>query len=318
MRHLAIGPRREAPSWQWIGQSLADRLASRFRIEVFDDFEASIGANVVLVVKQRPSRKFMSCAQKHGVKVAFAPVDVYNSEAEIAADAEILRACSCVLVHSDALRMFLQPYCAELVSIDHHTRFSVHPSETTWDASFILWVGALQHVPHLVEWHERVRPPCELLILSDIDDPRARLAAHAAGHELGIRLRIDADRINGISAKIWTPERQRDLMKVCRAAVDIKGKSFAQRTKPPTKAQQFVASGIPFGANEGHPAIAWFRDRSFDIADAADWNRLLSPGYRAQTQIFAHGLRKLLSIEAVEKAVLGALTPLWSCRNLSS
>ena len=77
----------------------------------------------------------------------------------------------------------------------------------------------------------------------------------------------------------WNPLAQRELMASARAALDIKGgeHEFAQYTKPPTKAHQFIVSGIPFATNNGgsrRPRAA--RGSGFDIADVDDPERWLS------------------------------------------
>ncbi len=97
-------------------------------------------------------------------------------------------------------------------------------------------------------------------------------------------------------------------METCRAAIDIKGDSFSQTTKPPTKAQQFVASGVPFGCNPGHPAGAYFHKRGLELADAADFNRLLSKEYWAETRRIAGPLRERTSLHAVGQAYREILT----------
>jgi hypothetical protein len=96
-------------------------------------------------------------------------------------------------------------------------------------------------------------------------------------------------------------------MKACRAALDIKGTSFAQRTKPPTKAQQFIASGIPFGCNPEHPAVEYCRKHGFSVCDATDFDRLLSREYWAETAGAAAQLRERTSIHKVGEVFRDAL-----------
>ena len=101
-------------------------------------------------------------------------------------------------------------------------------------------------------------------------------------------------------------------MQDCWAAIDIKGDSFNQKMKPPTKAQQFVASGVPFGCNPRHPAMAYFRARGFAVAEAADFDRLLSQSYWEQTRQIAVPLRADISLQAVSRTYRRALNQVGS------
>ena len=54
----------------------------------------------------------------------------------------------------------------------------------------------------------------------------------------------------GYAIETWSERRQEEMMRECKAALDAKATNrFNQYYKPPTKAQQFVASGIPFAVN---------------------------------------------------------------------
>ena len=47
----------------------------------------------------------------------------------------------------------------------------------------------------------------------------------------------------------WTPERHVGWTALARAAFDVKGDDFRARHKPPTKALDFLASGLPLAMN---------------------------------------------------------------------
>src|ERR1700751_2292318 len=100
MKVLAIGPRADAPSWDWIGLGMADELARYYHVVLFADFDEIPNADLVLIVKRRPPLAFVRAAKSRDVRVCFAPVDVYQDPKEIAADAEMLRNCNAVLLHS--------------------------------------------------------------------------------------------------------------------------------------------------------------------------------------------------------------------------
>jgi len=299
MKVLAIGPETGAPSWDWIGRGMADELGQHYRVVLFKDFDEIPDADLILIVKQRPPAAFVGAAKSRGARVCFTPVDIYQDREQIAADAAMLGDCDALLLHSEALRPALAPYCSNLALVEHHARYALDDLAAFKAEGFLLWIGAFQHVPHVIAWLDRNPPPMEVRLLTDLDRRTARLAAHFEAHRQGLTLRIRDGRVNGYPAEPWSEAAQARLMQACKAAIDIKGNSFAQVTKPPTKAQQFVASGIPFGCNPSHPAAAYFRARGFELADAGDFDRLLSHTYWAETQHFAVQLRELTARDAV-------------------
>jgi hypothetical protein len=299
MKVLAIGPETGAPSWDWVGLGMADELARYFRIVLFKGFEEIPNADLILIVKQRPPAPFVGAAKARGARVCYAPVDAYQDPEEIAADAGMLGDCHAVLLHSEALRPAMGPFCSRLALVEHHARYTLEELATFKAEGFLLWIGALQHVPHVLGWLECNPPPIEVRLLTDLNVRSARLAAHVEAHRQRFALRIRDDRINGYPVEPWSEAAQARLMQGCKAAIDIKGNSFSQITKPPTKAQQFVASGIAFGCNPGHPATAYFRSHGFEPADACDFDRLLSHSYWVETRRFAGRLRERTARDAV-------------------
>lgn len=299
MRRIAIGPVRPVPSWQWVGEGTAAALGADHAVATFADYGRPPPADLLLLVKQRPPDGFVGAAQAAGTRVVFLPIDLYESAGALLADAPFLAACDLVLSHSEALLPLLRPHCRRLGFVEHHGR-DVLPEPAAWhEAGYVLWIGGLQHLPHLLRWLERTRLPAPLRLLTDLDNPVARAAAAAVARRLEVELDIAMDAVNGHAAFAWAPERQRAMMTECRAAIDIKGDDFAQRTKPPTKGQQLVASGIPFACDPGGATAAHFRARGFAVADPADPARWFSQAYWGETARFAARLRPHLSPEAV-------------------
>jgi glycosyltransferase involved in cell wall biosynthesis len=299
MMVLAIGSQMDTPSWRWVGQGMADALRRWFEIVLFQDLGTAPAADLVLVVKQRPPAAFVERARRRGAGVFFAPIDVYRSEAEIRTDAAMLGQCDAVLVHSEVLRPYLEPYCRALVPVEHHGRFTLDRAAEFRPEGSLLWIGGFEHIPHVLCWLERHPPPVEVQLLTDLDSRLARITGRVEAERLGLALQVGDGRINGHPCEPWSQAAQARLMLSCRAALDIKGGSFNQMTKPPTKAQQFMASGIPFGCNADHPAVAYCRSRGFEPALASDYDRLLSRSYWSLTQRFAARLRQWTSLDAV-------------------
>ncbi len=308
MMTLAIGPRTGAPSWEWVGQAISSELSSDFNVVLFDSFEQVGNAELVLIIKQRPPASFVAEALGRGSRLFFVPIDVYHDPREIAADAGMLEACEAVLLHSEALLPALSPYCRKIIPVEHHGRFILPAPARYQPEGFLLWLGAFEHLPYLLRWLDCHPPPLEVRLLTNLNSRPGRVAGHFVAHKLGISVRVTDGEINGYPVSEWGEAAQAEMMQTCRAAIDIKGESFNQRMKPPTKAQQFAASGVPFGCNPGHPAIAYFRIRGFEVAEAADFRRLLSQSYWEETQRLAVRLREDLSLPAVSQAYRQALS----------
>jgi hypothetical protein len=90
-------------------------------------------------------------------------------------------------------------------------------------------------------------------------------------------------------------------MRSARAALDVKGgtEDFAQHTKPPTKAQQFIVSGIPFAASAEASAVEELLDDGFEIADVDDPERWFSREYWNVTREYSVRLEERIRPSAV-------------------
>ena len=299
MTRVAFGPRTDAPSWDWVGVGTARALARHYEVVLFDDFSRAPDADIVVTVKQRPPDAFVEAVLGAGARLVHLPIDRYRSEREIRDEAPFLRACDLVLLHSGSLLPYVAPHCLRVGVVEHHARDALETRVGYRERGFLLWVGGCQHVPHVLKWLEENPVQCEVRLLTDLFDKRARLAAHAVAHGLGLRLAFAEGSVNGVAAAPWSPSLQRELMATCKAAFDIKGVDFNQTTKPPTKAQQFIVSGIPFGCLPGGSVPEYFEGLGFRVADMADPGRLFSREYWEETRAFSDVLRRRTSIEAV-------------------
>jgi len=295
---IAIGPQRPTPSWRWVGRDLGEELARHHTVLFFDEFDQVPDADVIFVVKQRPTLAFVKEAQARKACVGFAPIDIYETASEIEADAEMLRACDLVLLHGEELTPYIAAHTNRTLAVDHHLRFALDPSAEHNPGGFVLWIGATQNLLHLLAWLERNTLPYEVRLLTNISREHWVLA-HITAHRLGLKIRFDDGRINGHLAYQWSDARQDEMMRACGAAIDIKGTDFSQSTKPPTKAQQFIGSGIPFACNANSPMARHFAKRGFDVAQPHDTERLFSRAYWLETQALSRQLRTELSLPAI-------------------
>src|SRR5207244_1449787 len=89
------------------------------------------------------------------------------------------------------------------------------------------------------------------------------------------------------------------LTAAARAAIDIKGENHRQRHKPPAKAIDFIASGVPLAMNESTSPVEHLARFGFDVASPLEPERWLSRAYWEQTRHFGLALREILSLRWV-------------------
>ena len=166
-----------------------------------------------------------------------------------------------------------------------------------------------------LDWLARHPLEREVKLLTDPGNPNALARARSLARYLGFRLDIGPRSINGYDMRPWSEAAQRQMMQECKAAIDIKGEGFNQLTKPPTKAQKFISSGIAFACNWETSASRYFRERGFDLASPQDADWWFSQDYWERTQRFATGLRERISIESVGLAYRNELQSLWPSPN---
>jgi hypothetical protein len=153
-----------------------------------------------------------------------------------------------------------------------------------------------------LEWLRRHPIKNEIKILTDIDNDRARIAASAFASNIGMKLTIqkNAKSIEGIEIYPWSERLQYEMMVESKAAIDIKMvDQFNQNYKPPTKAQKYIASGIPFAVNKESYSSEYFRKRGFDVVSPNNTNRWFSYEYWKETKAFGEKLRVYTSLENV-------------------
>jgi hypothetical protein len=310
VNRLAIGPAWDYPSWNWVGVDTARELAKYVDVVLFEDFRRIPPCDAVMAIKHRPPLRLANALREGGVKLVYVPIDRYAAHAEIYRDRMLLEACDLVLAHNELLLNCLQPFCARLGMVEHHGKYTLPQLATYKDDGCVLWIGGLQHAPYLIDWLERHPIGRKVHILTDVGNRAAASAARRLARRLGIRLSVDRQSINGHALHKWSEAEQRRMMQECKAAIDIKGQDFNQSTKPPTKAQKFISSGIPFACNSESSASRYFRDRGFEIASPQDEETWYSRDYWHRTHRFAADLRGRIAIETVGRSYWAALQSL--------
>jgi hypothetical protein len=320
---VAFGP--ETPgwgSWNWVGADLVRELAAGLDTRSFGWGELPEGDVCVIVKHLLPRQAVERLARR--AAVIYAPVDGYGGEAEIADDAASLRLCKRIVVHCERLRPFFEPY-APVTYMDHHVKFASREMANgpAGDGErFVLWAGVRSNLPPLVDWVNRHGVDLPLVVLTNLEPGEQGGGGGAADNGRNNDRKITDRRIGGrtvgesterdgelarafgfaggldVRVEDWSAERQRELTATAAGAIDIKGDDFRQRHKPPAKAIDFIASGLPLAMNDSSSTEHLAR-LGFEIASPHDTARWFSRAYREETVAFGRALRELLSLKRI-------------------
>lgn len=292
---VAIGPRTKYPSWNWVGEDTAAVLRKHFTVTVFEH-DRLPDADAFLIVKRPQSARRVQTLKLSGARMIYLPIDYFESETHIEREQEFLSHCDMIGVHSDSLGRYLQRF-SPVRSIDHHGKYTLDEVAPFKASGFAVWIGAMEHLPHLLQFLDHHPLEIETRILTNLDCSRAVVRAKQIAEELQVSMRITTDTINGFVACPWNPALQTRMLREAKAAIDMKGDSFNQRHKPPTKAQKFVCSGLPLAMNEGE-SVRYFVRHGLNVPSPLNphW---LSREYYDETCSVARCLRPMLTLHAI-------------------
>ncbi len=279
---VAVGP--TAPgwgSWDWVGVSLLEGLGPDYTTAPFAPWDVPT-ADVVVVVKHPPPAGWAAEVARRSALV-YCPVDHYGGPAEVAADADWLRLCNRIVVHARRLEGYFRPL-AETVYLDHPLKY-VTPTRRHFRADGpLLWVGVRTNLPPLADWVNAHPLPAPLDVLTNPERPGAPLPAAAFGFRPDREVRV----------REWTPALHLDLLAAARAALDVKGHDFRSRHKPPAKALDYVASGVPVALTAGASA-EHLAGLGLAVPSPLDADRWLSREYWEETRRLGEALTRDLS-----------------------
>jgi hypothetical protein len=284
---IAFGP--EMPgwgSWDWVGADLLAELARYYQTVSFGGREVP-DCDILIVVKHMLTPEVVERVARRAA-VLFCPIDAYGSSAEIEADATMLARCARIVIHCERLRRYFAPF-APVDYMDHHVKFTVPPRDQLPTEGSVLWVGVRTNLPPLVEWVNAHPLPFALHVLTNPEVPGHVPSAQDFGFRPGLPVTVGE----------WSPEAHRTWLLRSRAALDVKGCDFRSLHKPPAKALDFIASGLPLAMNPDSSPVEHLARMGFEVVSPEDAERWLSREYRDETQRFAAALRELLSLERI-------------------
>lgn len=277
---IAFGPVSKRLSWTWVGHDIAKWLEPHLKSLSFfgDDWAINPTADTVVIVKRVPPDRVLHTIRQ---KIVYQPID------PMAIPKDFLQACALTLVHCERLIPLVRPHC-RVEFVEHYNLYAVDPMSTYKTEGPALWMGVRNNYAPLLGWLEQHPSPYPLTIL--MNEAPARLPGQATFIQ-------------------WSEETQRQAMKDARLAIDVKGQDFTQQHKPPTKAQQFLMAGLPFGVNRSSYSHEYFARRGLDLAEPHE-ERLGSHSYWQACQAMGRELRERLTLANVGTRYLDLLRSL--------
>ena len=273
---VLVGPVTLNPSWSWCAGDLIDGLRQYFHVETFTgggEFHAECEeiakheSEILTIVKFPPNPKDIL---SYRGKIVYLPVDYFESPAHIDSHSEFLRRCNTILIHNERLRPYLSAYCNRIEFIEHYRKYALPEMNPYREEGFVVWVGFKEYEPLAIEWYnEKPRSFSLKIATNDIEMEN-----------------------NGIQRYNWNETIQKKLFEESKAGLDIKNDSFRHSTKPPTKIQQFVCSGIPAAINRSSYTWEYFHSKGFDLASPNDLDRWFSLSYWQETREVGLKLRE--------------------------
>jgi hypothetical protein len=268
-----------------VGSDLARELSKYFKVVTFD---REIPDCDVLMVIKHPLPTILVEEISRKSRIIYCPIDHYGSSAEIDADGLMLRKCSRILVHCESLKRYFQPY-APVEYMDHHVKFVAPMPKKPKASGYFLWIGVRSNLEPLVKWVNENPLPGELRILTNLENPESPPKAENLGFRTDLPIHI----------KTWTEDRHIESTAGARAVIDIKGGDFRSRHKPPAKAIDFIASGLPMAMNPDCSAVEHLARMGFDVPSPLDFDRWLGKDYWKETQQFGKVMCELYSLERI-------------------
>lgn len=286
-RTLSIGP--ELPdfgSWNWLGTWIVQVLSERFDVSTFCNIENPPDADVIIFLKFKPSVAQLARLSQRS-RLVFIPVDIYGSAMEIDLDLESFRHLRLVILHTRRLGRYFAGV-VEAVYMDHPLKYALPKIRMDAVDGPLIWIGKLCNLGSVIPTVTELARSQEISILTDIEQDKCRPQDVGLPENKNIRC-----------AK-WSPERHVEWTQSASAAIDVKGNDFRSRHKPPAKAMDFLASGVPVITNRGSSVDLHITELGLTPVYAPDCRDLRTPEIQRNVSDFATRFRPSLDESACE------------------
>ena len=290
MKKIAIGPEKDIPSWNWVGFDLSRELSKYYDVKVFRKYQEIEDPELCIFIKEPcPSNLFWNLKNQK-TKLIYLPIDYFLSYQSIYEQKYFLSQYNTIFAHSKRLLKLLKPINPQSFYIEHNNKFALKDIAEYKENGYVIWVGGYEHLIHLVNYIQTNSLDLKIKALTNYNNLNSQRAAVHAG------LTHVPDNIELYE---WSESLQYIMMQNAKAAIDIKGNSFSQYTKPPTKAQKYISSGIPFACNKDAYAVEYFETMNFHIKEPIDIAEWFSKEYYDQTVAVAKNLKYVLDLKTI-------------------
>ncbi|MCX5679337.1 MAG: hypothetical protein NTZ95_01520, partial [Candidatus Omnitrophica bacterium] len=200
----------------------------------------------------------------------------------------------CVVLRSQSLVPYFSEY-TRVYLVEHYSKHSLKEANPYKKDGFILWIGRFEHISYVIEFLRGNKLPLPIRFLSNM---RTNRKSYDLGFNLLRQMGLKKE-IKKYDIEEWDTEKQEQLMREAKAALDITGTTFKEIHKPSAKVQQFILSGIPVATNAGCNSYNYLKSKEFNICTPYETKRWLSEIYWEETVRFADKLKDVCSLQQV-------------------
>lgn len=234
-KKITIGPKRLHQSWQWFGIDLVDELQKHFsEVTTFTKYSINSKKYKPDVVIHLKAPKYLKDSLNWCENVIFLPVDTFNTEYDFLKYKFEISRCKKVIVHSPTLHRLCHNVNSRNSIFEHHLKYYIKGLNPYKEKGFIFWCGNVSNASQLASYLKKMKTNNLDFKLLTHDPPRVKKIFK---------------KYNNIEVNQWTEENHLNYSKTCKAALDIKIKTFKELSKPDTKMVNYLASGIPAAIN---------------------------------------------------------------------
>jgi hypothetical protein len=322
---IAIGPLVGLPSSDWVGDDIANHFLDKgVKIKKFGNYNTPIEADYIILVKLMPSMEWLIDKVERGIKVLYAPVDIFHANYIFWRYIYRLKLFSGFLIHNDGVgKLILRSSESPQFFIEHYLKYELNKNSSSIKNNELLWVGHLEYIPSLLKFLKVNKPRIKIRALSDLEKSPSyenyldiSLAMFDCKYSLEGKTN-DGAYISGTYIEQWSEEKQAELMQTCIAAFDTKMNSFSHNLKPPTKAQQFIYNKIPFACSESSFSFKFFEQRGLKLATLQELDYLVSDEYSQKVNEFCDSQKWRVNIDSVASSYLNACENAITPKNIS-